>query len=263
MDSDKIKKWVIYALFVIIFVVLVFMPSSDLKDGIDDWGFYIAIPLFIMYLVLMPTKHIGKGAERKILFMVFLGVLFYLMGEIVWAIYAYVLNLDPYPSLADVFYLAGYIPFVAVIIQRLKMQKFKLDLKSSLGLLPGVVIITLTLLLFMGMSFESFLEMCVSVAYPVLDGVLISMACMSIIWTKNKVGLKTPIATAWIYLLLSFIFTAAGDIIYPYAELLENDILWYASDIMFLYGYLFVGLFAIKYWEGIKGFIMDADISVS
>ncbi len=29
------------------------------------------------------------------------------------------------------------------------------------------------------------------------------------------------------------------------------------------YGYLFVGLFAVKYWESIKGFIMGADISVS
>ncbi len=32
---------------------------------------------------------------------------------------------------------------------------------------------------------------------------------------------------------------------------------------MLLYGYLFVGLFAIKYWESIKGFIKDADIFVS
>ena len=46
--------------------------------------------------------------------------------------------------------------------------------KEFLGLFPRIAIITPTLPLFIGMEFETFLGLCVSVAYPVLNDLLIA-----------------------------------------------------------------------------------------
>src|SRR3989338_7631709 len=75
-----------------------------------------------MVYVLAPTTALGGGIvaikeyglrslQGKILLTIVCGIFGWFIGEVLWTYYELIAKTDPYPSLADWFYLVSYVPF--------------------------------------------------------------------------------------------------------------------------------------------------------
>ncbi|MFI1994812.1 putative bifunctional diguanylate cyclase/phosphodiesterase [Actinoplanes sp. NPDC020271] len=99
------------------------------------------------------------------------------VGDLVWEYYRYVLDQDPYPSVADAFYLAGY-PMLAAglwLLLRARRDGSALTPAVMSGIGLGLVFWILVLHPIAGESATSAFTWFISTAYPAADALLLAM----------------------------------------------------------------------------------------
>jgi hypothetical protein len=123
-----------------------------------------------------------------------IGMALWFLGELSWAVYTFFLNVEiPYPSIADIFWLSGYVPllialfvysriFVSVLSNRKKA------LIAALIIFLGVLVSVALIVPIMGIE-ENLLTFTIDLAYPLLDIALLSMAMVGLaIFQKGELG---------------------------------------------------------------------------
>src|SRR5712691_13360865 len=197
-----------------------------------------------------------KRTQMKILIvhgtfmMLMLGLVFWFTAEMVFSYYQLYLGIaNPFPSIADVIWLIGYAFYVyaiyRVLTTILKSQNVRTSGKATSerrierhNFVPVIISIAAVLtisLTYIALSqivnghdpfdftkqekgeFESFV---VSIAYPILDGVLF-VSTVIIIWTLRR---SSPVFTHWMFLAAFVVLNAVGDIGFAYSELINPDI---------------------------------------
>lgn len=132
----------------IIFTIFYFISQS--------WGKMLVASTDILFVIvsggcaavggLMVRTWGLRGKFGYVYTGLFLGVVLWFLGEATWAIYEVLLKVPvPYPSVADVFYLAGYLPAAAGMVGFMlffgrNLSRRKALLGSILGLAIVVVI---------------------------------------------------------------------------------------------------------------------------
>ena len=161
-----------------------------------------------------------------------LGLALWFIAELVWAYFELALNIiTPFPSIADAFWLAGY-GFFAYHLYRI--YNF---IASKQTIRPVVVIIVsvATAIIFgyiVGMTINiaessdgqnkhqnHMILLLVSIAYPILDAVLIVPAIL-ILWSVRAGQLASA---HWTLLALALLFTAVADSGFGYFAVLNID----------------------------------------
>jgi hypothetical protein len=181
------------------------------------------------------------------------GLLMWSAAETLWAYLVLVLGIEiPFPSAADVFYLAGYV-LVAVFLFSLYRISTR-ALENKLVVIVAAITIEAFFLNFFlvqlvesiagfaGPTLDEGVLLAVSVAYPLLDGVLLVPAVVLI------AGYKLGIMSRFSSLLFAagIMLLAAGDTGFAYFALtdyaaLQNEAVWNA---LFSMSYLcFAGAF--------------------
>jgi len=70
-----------------------------------------------------------------------IGIFFWFLGELTWAIYSLILNIAiPYPSIADAFWLTGYVPLILALTAYLWLMKPAIS-KPTLATASTIVLI--------------------------------------------------------------------------------------------------------------------------
>jgi hypothetical protein len=172
----------------------------------------------------------------------FLVVFLWFLGETVWGIYEVVLHVDvPYPSIADVFYLAGYLPAFIGMEQflwffRKEFTPQKLAVAAFSGL--AIVFSSLVVLLYPLMAESAdILTKLFDVGYPLLDDLLMVFAVMMAMILR-----KGRFANDWLWIALGMLLHGLADIAFSYGTLTG----WYYSghpiELFYVYGYLALGL---------------------
>jgi hypothetical protein len=172
----------------------------------------------------------------------FLAILLWFVGEFTWLTYEVILGVKvPYPSVADVFYLAGYIPALVSIIGFMAIfRKLVTFRKKVLSALVGLLIIGTTgVLLLHPLSISSsptFVK-AFDLAYPLLDAVLMALVMMRLI---AFVG--TSLGRPWVWIFGGLLSYSFADIMFSWGTLTH----WYYSghpiELLWLYGYLVIAL---------------------
>jgi hypothetical protein len=191
-------------------------------------------------LVVLKRGFRGKfGAVNAGLFLV---VFSWFLGETVWTIYELILETPvPYPSLADVFYLAGYLPAILGVAQFLSVFKKGLsELKLILASLSGLLIIGLTYVYLLNplmVSETDLITKAFDIAYPSLDAILLILAIAMILVFEGA-----TMANPWVWISLGLFLTALADISFSLGTLQG----WYYSghpiELLWLWGYLSLAL---------------------
>jgi diguanylate cyclase (GGDEF)-like protein len=173
--------------------------------------------------------------------------LFFTLGDVTWAVFELVLNISPYPSVADIFYLLNYPFFLAGAVQ-LTTERFTgiEKIKRVLDMLITLVAAMLGIWFFLidpmmraGID-NTLLFQILTVAYPAGDVVLFA----ALIWLINND--PRQFATAPIFLLFSGAFvTVVFDTMYSYQSYLDIYQSGGILDIGWILSYLLVGLAAI------------------
>ena len=127
----------------------------------------------------------------------------------------------PYPSLADVFWLAGYFPFLIALFYYL--QIFRPAVSKRMFQMAGVVACGIGLAIFVPLMFfieaeQASAAMFFDIAYPAFDLALFVGAFLGLlVFTTTR--LKGNMATSWLLIFLGFLMYTIGDVLFSYTTL--------------------------------------------
>jgi len=153
------------------------------------------------------------------------GLALWLVAELTWTYYQLVLQIGtPFPSSADAFWLSGYGFFTYFIFRIYNLlskgtEKFIAVLVS----LATAIILGYILNLTFGIADllsaqEGSLAWLISIAYPILDGILLVPAVL-ILWSLRG---KNVVSANWSLLALSIVLVTVGDIGFGYSAVIDK-----------------------------------------
>ena len=145
-------------------------------------------------------------------------------AEITWTYYQLGLGVEtPFPSLADVFWLAGYAPLTYHLYRIYNTVTMKVTDRDTIIVISAIVAAILAFLLYLVFSLsvqpQDMLELIINLAYPVLDAMLLIPAIV-ILWSFRR---GEPAYTHWVMISLFIIFVTVADIGFDYALAVDED----------------------------------------
>jgi len=177
-----------------------------------------------------------------------LGMMFWFLGELSWSLLTLVFSMpNPYPSIVDVYRLAGYVAvfsaifvymgiFQPAISKRIVATATAASFPTSAGIIPSI------LLAVRGKVSEvNLTTLLVSVAYPLFDLLLFATSMLGLlVFTTTK--LKGKVGGAWLLLNAGILMNVFRDLLLNYTNL--NGIYYEGHPLeLFLYvGYIFFAL---------------------
>ena len=249
---DSLKNPINYKILVLIFSsvlifqsILFFIPESES----EKYEFIISIISFVNPLATSIASFvIWRRYSGTLVFgksYLFLGIAYFMVfaAEITYLIYDLVLYIDPYPSIADVFFFALY-PFTLIhLILNIKFFKSEIIQKERklLFIVPIFIIIAYVLSSMLSTSgkFEEF------VSFDFFYGLIFTIGS-AIILTFAILGAKIfksgALGTVWFLLVIGILVNTIGDVWYYHLEIFGQynlmhpvNIFWYSSYWLMVY----------------------------
>jgi diguanylate cyclase (GGDEF)-like protein len=196
---------------------------------------FLTLATAVIGIFIAIDKNSSKALRRAWLVMG-LAALCNAIAEGLWLYYDVVLKIDPYPSLADVFYLLFY-PLMLIGILKLPFAPLQRERRAVIGLDMSIILILGGLFLWyfilapMPLSGANTLANIIALAYPAAD-LFILAGLLSLI----QRDLENVSRTVLIFLSASMIFTTLADILFAALETYDIpytlpplNILWLAS----------------------------------
>lgn len=220
----------LWPIALLVVLTLAYLPLRLLMDTDISTGLYNA---FYMYgtglqvlfaaVVLFVAFSVGisESVGRQWL-LIGLGVAMFAVGDILWTTFELFLGIDPYPSVADIFYTAEYIFFLAAIA--LAIRSYSGLVKTGRPVMIGAVVALVAtglvyVLLLKPYIFadSSGLELVVSTLYPVGDVVFMLAPAVSLALVVAQLG-AGRLARPWWFVVAGALVFAFADSFYAYAD---------------------------------------------
>ena len=148
----------------------------------------------------------------------FAGWALWAIAEILWFVFGYLGQEVPYPSIADLFWLVGYIPLGIGLYSRLREMPLKLTSSQKLALWGSslaTIFITLAFVIlpvFQGYDASNRLGSIISIIYPLADLVLlVSVLRLIFVYRSGDYGFS------WNLLITGFVLMTIADLVFAYA----------------------------------------------
>jgi len=234
---------------IIICLILVLVGITALyqtRPFLDDAQFsLIAIPAYAIFpgviiaysSVLTIKLHKQKNFEAKGYLLFAIAAAFWFIAEQIWQLYDHVWEGEPFPSEADIFYIASY-PLITVflflslkpIIRKVSRNVwlFSIGLAFSL-LIPSV------LAAYDDMFEEDAFPTIIALAYPILSSIVLVPAIVGVMLLA-----KQNTSLPWMLILFGFIIYGVSDIFFLFAELDGTYYDGHPVDLMYLYSYTMI-----------------------
>ena len=207
---------------------LIVFSNQDSRDYFTNWSIGIAAAAALSLSILAVITAYKHRIDRffvyaQIIFTV--GLTSWLVAEVTWAYYQLVLKIgNPFPSSADAFWLSGYGFFTYFMFRIYNLlskgkEKFLVILVS----LAATIILGYILNLTFGIADllsaqQGSLAWLISIAYPILDGILLVPAVL-ILWSLRG---KNVVSANWSLLALSIVLVTVGDIGFGYSAVIDK-----------------------------------------
>jgi hypothetical protein len=171
---------------------------------------YIPVGGSFAILAVYTSLRFGLGGtlgKAWLFFAIFGGLWF--IAEMIWAYNDLILGIDPYPSIADVFWLVGYPLIFTFMLFYLKFVKKAISKeKIVFAVIIPLVIIGLTIAVALQIKVEDgFGVFLLTVSYPILDSIILAPAIIGII-----LFLKGEVDLLWSLISLGILSVSIADI---------------------------------------------------
>ena len=213
---------------------------------------FLGICTFIS--VLLVSKNRRKIEIQKFK-AVFIGIVFWFIGEMTYVTYQFVLNIPvPYPSIAEVFYFLGYGFLIYHIYNSFKNidKSVSINPKAIILVTIGVSLIPLitTIQMFVaGIDFSSqYIEIAINLLYYILDTIVLVLVILII----YKLPRKDPFIYHWLLFCFSMTFITFADFGYTYTSTSSEDLILtteWAWNVIYAFAYLFLSAALIWYYK--------------
>ena len=220
-------RYVILTLIGFIILVNSFIFLSSISTRVIYTNLTInvtaAIALSAALIVLFRQIRVHSQYSKTFGFLA-VGVGLWFTAEIIWTYYQLGLGVEtPFPSLADLFWLAGYAPLTYHLYRIYTTVTMKVTDRDTMIVISSMVAAVLAFLLYLVFSIsdqhQSVFELFINLAYPVLDAILLIPAIV-ILWSFRR---GEPAYTHWVMISLFIIFVTVADIGFDYALAVDED----------------------------------------
>jgi hypothetical protein len=253
LSITKTKLRIIYCISAIVIITLTFIWFSGIFTEEHWYEAYIfqdvvtIAAAFLASLSLLYVAFLYKPSTKagKIWLLFTLGLLAWTIGDIIYIYYELFTNIDPFPSIADFFYLIAFLPIYIGLIMQARLIKIPLSNQEKfiiISLFAVISIIVFITVIFLPIQEvypipeEELLAYIIGALYPICD--LILILCVLIVFFKLRHG---KINVAWILLLVGFLLDTIGDILFNWVVTVrEEEMLFEPFDLFFIFGYIFV-----------------------
>jgi hypothetical protein len=207
-----------------------------------------SIALGAVFLLVLGGTYKISSSMGKVWAFLGIGMLLWLAGEIIYYLYD-LQGVEPFPTIADVFYYIAYLPLTAGLVIQMRLLKLSLATAEKILVIVLSAIVSLVIIYFvLWPAIDAFiatpddpLSLVAGALYPALDIVL--LICVFMVSAKLRHG---KINAAWILILAGLVLTTVADSLYWIADNQGIDEMFNWYDLAFLVGYILVTMGAIK-----------------
>lgn len=199
-------------------------------------------------IIFFVAAGFGRGASIRTQWMLIgLTVASYAVGDLIWMYLELFRGVDPYPSAADIFYMATYAFFIAAMILAIRSYRAIVDVTmptivgSSIGILGIAAVYTTVLapyVLRSGPEELTALGRFLSSFYPLGDIVLMLGPAVVLALTVSKLG-RGRFAWPWWIVVAGVVLFVFTDLAFSYADWAGEgvtalmDLGWVAANCLF------------------------------
>jgi len=209
--------------------------GKDVVNLVTDFT-YIPITGAFVILSLIISLRFRKTGNHGKAWLLFLGTaISWFIAETTWTVYELVYHLNPFPSTADVFYIAGYPFLFSFSIYYLKPFKKLVTRKIifSTSLIAVSVLIPSLYMTMYNNSDESKFAIALGAIYPIADSIVLVPALIGIfLFFKGEVNFL------WTLLLIGILFEVIADTGFQYFTLNDAYYTGHPIDILFIWSYI-------------------------
>lgn len=168
-----------------------------------------------------------------------IGVSFWFVADQIWVIYENIYDVDPFPSIADVFYIGAYPFFVVFLLLSLKPIKKLITKKIWLFafLLSLSLVIPSVVVCFNSLDEEEggldVVSKSILLSYPIMSGFQLAPAIVGILFMVKK-----GVSYSWMLMLFAFLIYSISDTFYLFSSLDNTYHDGHPVDLMYLYSYI-------------------------
>lgn len=212
----KEKNYLIFTLIAVVFVIIFanFLDKS-ITIIVGNW-IYTPITLLLVILSIKITKRnrlVGYLGKSWLLFTV--ATVCWFVAEHIWVVYELIYEIDPFPSEADIFWLAGY-PFFFIFFV-LYLQPMRKAISKKMILYASLISLSL-LVVSLSVNYveESELtdvQFIIGISYPISDVIILIPVILgmflffksevSLLWTLVFFGILSEIIADTLFLFFS------------------------------------------------------------
>jgi len=246
---DKMSSVIDYRIILLIVGIVIafhYISEFTMDENQKNIMFSIA-PVVSILAVMIVSFNVAKRYREdwKVFFRsyIFLGIgfAFLAVGEILYGVYDLVFDIDPYPSIADVFYGLFHIFTLLHLIVNAKYFAHKTNILKKLvcGLIISSIIIGYVFLTFsttddLGFDFQY------GLVFVSFNAVVIGIAIFGVMLFQSSV-----LGKIWRVLLVGIAALTFGDIWYYYLELAGEFDLIHPVNFLWFAGY-WIMVYALK-----------------
>ena len=251
MTLEHKQAYVVMTTAIVVFIVGSILYLHPLKwSGTtylfshDMLIFIISFTAVMLSFCIFKHKFDPSGAWKFFL----LGFGLWATAEFIWFFYEGVLGVDPFPSLADLFWLAGYLPLAIGLFLYVKDVKVKDIFRNFLVSITGVTASTFAIIFIFGVnvfpSDVSLFEGILLLAYPIGD---IFLLLLSVLLLKAALKHKEHRQqfVSWACLAGGFLLFAVYDMMFSYM-VTSDQMSHMLFNILYLGAYLLVAMSAFS-----------------
>ncbi len=252
---------------IIVSFVVVYVAINIFRIGGDKFIFNLntsivyPLALSVMVLVISLWRRVAiAGRDRLIWSGLAIGWTMWATAEFWWAIAAVVSQEVPYPSWADFFWLAGYIPMYTALWGRIRSLPHHIGPLKKAGLWSTSLVIVGGTIFFVLVPIlqnndpDAILESALNIFYPLADLILLILVLR--IFFAYQQGMY---GRAWMWLSAGFVLLTFADFVFSYASTAglyypdgQANSLSLISDIPYNLSYVlwFIGLYTVRTMQG-------------
>ena len=211
--------------FIILVNAFIFLSSISTRVIYTNLTINVTAATALCAAIIVLVRQIRVHSEYSKTFgFLTVGLGLWFTAEIIWTYYQLGLGVEtPFPSLADVFWLAGYVPLTYHLYRIYNTVTIKVTDRDTMIVISAIVAAILAFLLYLVFSLsvqpQDMLELIINLAYPVLDAMLLIPAIV-ILWSFRR---GEPAYTHWVMISLFIIFVTVADIGFDYALAVDED----------------------------------------
>jgi hypothetical protein len=202
------------------------IPEGSVAYAAAYWYGTLLQVLFAAIIIAIAVNIGVRQNVGKQWLLVGLGVAAFAIGDIIWTVLELHLGLDPYPSVADVFYVLEYAFFVAAVVLAIRGYRALTDVRLPI-LVAGSVAIGLVVLihelLLRPYIFAAGTEelglggLVVSTLYPLGDALFMVAPAIALALAVRTLG-SGRLAWPWWIVVVGALVFAVTDAGYAYAD---------------------------------------------